>query len=95
MTPSFKNSNLIFNIPNKTIRIYDERDDQKYWVDMPYSRVLRYDDVFDFLTIFWDILQPLQYISFVNSKGVSREGSHRLEGNIKHIRLLNDRLIFM
>lgn len=95
MTPSFKNSNLIFNIPNKSIRIYDERDEEKYWVDMPYSRVLRYDDVLDFLTTFWDILPPLQYISFVNSKGVSREGSHRLEGNIKYIRLLKDRLIVM
>ena len=95
MTPSFKDSNLIFNIPNKSIRIYDERDEEKYWGDMPYSRVLRYDDVSKFLDTFWDILPPMQYISFSNKKGVSREGNHRLEGNIKYIRLLEDRLIVM
>jgi hypothetical protein len=78
MKPVMVNETTFMFLPQRTVRIYDGRDRPYSWIDMPYRRDLRYQDVLDFLDNFWDHPKRI----------VNTNLQERLPSNIQHLYLV-------
>lgn len=69
--------------PNRTVRIWDETDpNDVQWIDIPYHRHLWYNDIIEFLTLYW---APMPHLTFLSIEGHIRGAFDRIDSNVKSI----------
>ncbi len=69
--------------PNRTIRIWDETDPNDIqWIDIPYHRYMWYNDIIEFLTLYW---APMPHLTFLSIDGHIRGAFDRIDSNVKSI----------
>ena len=89
MKPVIVNDKLLLHSPKRLIRIFDNRDNEKHWIDMPYSRILCYTDIFSFMNYFWTSFPYYETIKLISTSGAIRHLSDRLDSTVASIQVDN------